>query len=857
MLSTRSVASLTAHNVSGVSAYNRANTSADGFGHKISDNFTGQTCHGLVNGNPVYSAIDSSIEDDSQNPAGPITINKGPWGDSFRSLMPAGWTGRIMCTAVFWWGYNSSHPNIGVNDLTASDMQRILQDMWDRGIDCVLVDWYNNTSTNAPSDTLVALVRDNLPSGMKFCVDINQHYITTYNAGLSAAQQQTAIINAINSILNNFAVSPKYERYSGPLVAYQGRPIIPLWDINSVLASGFDWNAVRTGVSGNVNGNPCIIGYQRGGFSMTQSDGAWSWIDTNASISAYMTNDYLPGCAANQNKICMSSVWAGFNGTMTKSVGWSLGKYQPHNGGQTWLDWWKPSSDFVRAGSRLDYVMPDTWDDLEEGSGIQGGIRTDVTINASLAASLVSFAITGTESTVKQYNLWGTTDGNTANLLATLTTSQAKQFNLAALNLTGTYTFYVEALSWPGLQTHVAPQNFTASFNASVPQVIPAPVPAVTAPSSPVITPVAPYVNPRGVRPLDPIFADMKQSGFSEYSIRAMRDLLTRADKTLTDNGAVQSVAPVTGRSEAIGTTVTNLNPDGTFNSTDNVHDGQATLRSYQQSGALSIIDNAGFEAPLINGAIPGWAIGSAAAIALDNGAPQAGNWALKVTYSAAGQAASAVRQSFARPNDTFRISGWLKSDGASTPFLRLTFIDKNGAFLGAAGTAVVSATSFTFVQASLQAPANTVAAVVWLQSNTAGVGWFDSLQGSRTLTSFEVTPNNTAGTPRSTTGLVSQVGVTTAMNVTSSTWQFGDGTVAYNSGSTDPGVLGAYTITGDDPAFVGGAVPLVARSTPADANAANGRLVFGNITTTGGGSVVSTGGGTGGGGPKSKFALV
>src|SRR5947209_2069764 len=112
-------------------------------------------------------------------------------------------------------------------------------------------------------------------------------------------------------------------------------------------------------------------------------------------------------------------------------------------------------------------------------------------------------------------------------------------------------------------------------------------------------------------RPIaDEIFSKMQELGFSKVAAYAFRDSVVRSDLALTNLGELQSVAPVKGRTEGIGTTVVNHNSDGTFNSTDNVHDGISTLRTYQQSGALSIIDNAGFEAALIGGQIPGWSVG-------------------------------------------------------------------------------------------------------------------------------------------------------------------------------------------------------------------------------------------------------
>lgn len=123
--------------------------------------------------------------------------------------------------------------------------------------------------------------------------------------------------------------------------------------------------------------------------------------------------------------------------------------------------------------------------------------------------------------------------------------------------------------------------------------------------------------------------------------------------------------------------------------------------------------------------------------------------------------------------------------------------------------------------------------------------------------TAFDVTPINTAATPTTTTPLSTQHGAgLTQVDVASSTWQYGDGLIAYNTGSSDPGVLGTYYMTGDDPTYSGGAVPYIARNVPSDANAANGRLNFGKIVTAAG-VAASVGGGSGGGGPVGKAALL
>lgn len=471
----RTVASFSAHNVSGNSGYNKLNYPA---------NFSGTTNH-----DGTVLAIDPTLEDNSQNPSAgfvggppPMVLNKkGAGGGSFRDLLPANFAGKIAQYATPWWG-STGHPNIGINDKSAADAKRILQDMQDRGIDVWFIDWYGQSLTSgAPDDSVVDVWVANMPPGMTFCIDINRHLI---NGMSSAAAQQTALINAINHLLTKYAGNPAYERVGSRLPAMAGRPLMPLWDMDAAALSGFDWNAVRSSVSANANGNPVLLHYQQPGFSKPQSDGAWSWFssgsDTQADPSGAVS--YLgfflggSGALAFQNLIIMSSACAGFNGTLTGGTGpaksgfnsWSLGKYIAHQAGRTWKKWWDINASYVQAGHALDYIHA-VWDDYEEGNQIQQGIRVDTRISAAInaAQTVVSFSKTdgGDELNVLSYNLWGSTDGVNAILLASVTPGQANQFdltNLTGLSQTGRYNLYVEAAGFAGMQNIMAPQMFPA-----------------------------------------------------------------------------------------------------------------------------------------------------------------------------------------------------------------------------------------------------------------------------------------------------------------------------------------------------------------------------------------------------------
>lgn len=367
--------------------------------------------------------------------------------------------------------------------------------------------------------------------------------------------------------------------------------------------------------------------------------------------------------------------------------------------------------------------------------------------------------------------------------------------------------------------------------------------------------------NPLKARPIaDELFSKFQELGFSQVAAYALRDTVVRSDKTLTDKGEVHNLAPIKGRTEGLGTTAQNLTPTGQVNALSNVLDDAVYLKSPQFAGALNMAENGNFEASATLPP-PGWKAVGNTVLSYDSATPIEGLRSLVITTTTQFGGAQALRKYVARPGDTFKVAATLRQANlAQAGTIVLVFLDKNGAQLGTvdSGAAGGGSGSPTPVFATGVAPANTSSAVLKAQSEAVNGGVFaiDSIVCTRLATAFELTPINTAGTPQSVTGLCTQSGAgLTTINVASSVWQFGDGTVSYNSGSVNPGSLGTWYVYADDPGYGGGSVTYVATATPSVCNAANGRVFFGKITTAAG-TATSTGGGSGGGGPVSKALL-
>jgi len=76
-------------------------------------------------------------------------------------------------------------------------------------------------------------------------------------------------------------------------------------------------------------------------------------------------------------------------------------------------------------------------------------------------------------------------------------------------------------------------------------------------------------------RPLEPIFAELVRMGASPNGplFEYFRTLVPSTDKTITQKGEIKLQAPIVGRTEGIGTTVTNILPSGQYNSLGNIAD--------------------------------------------------------------------------------------------------------------------------------------------------------------------------------------------------------------------------------------------------------------------------------------------
>lgn len=431
-INTVPLVSLTAHNCSNSPNYNKAN---------FPKLFTGTTFKDL---SLKPYPVDSSLVDDSLNPAAPMNICK----DSLRSLMPPDWKGKLV---KFWQAFvydGGSHPAIGYLNNDPSVLERQVADS--RGFDVNTIDLYGQNFKGAGNDFVMDTIATACPKyGQTFYATFDQQCLTAGANNIPTSQYQSALIAYINHVADKYFGNPAYERY-------QGRPLLGFWGFGRTLRGvPLDWQAIKAA----IRGNPWIILYQADGFNIPGSDGAMSWLPVkaepgNPSGSNYLKNYMLPAIAAHPNKIGIGSAWAKFNGTNTFTKDWSRGKDLDGMGGMTLLETIGLNAAFSSVHN-LPYLQM-VWDDNQEGNCLINGVQNDVSLTAKLDGAQLTWTVTGHEQTVQAYDIYAQATETEVYKLGSVLPGQPKVFDLKnALVDFSAQSFYVYAVGQPCIQNRL------------------------------------------------------------------------------------------------------------------------------------------------------------------------------------------------------------------------------------------------------------------------------------------------------------------------------------------------------------------------------------------------------------------
>ena len=382
------------------------------------------------------SAADSFVAQSNGN-AGAGNVSKV----ATRTLLYPGSTAKIYAHFMPWFG-SLKHDSVGYISDDSQQIKKQVTDMVSRGLNGVIIDWYGIDP--AGSDflmidhvTQLMMQEAEVHAGFSFAVMYDQGALApcANSPGCDMTQRMIDDINHVNVTYWN---SPAYQKSGGRPVLYFF--LNPLYTI--------DWARLRTGVAGN----PLFIFPHETGFTHAQSDGAFAWIkpelatSTDPATIGYLSDYY--NTATSSSKLSTGSGFPGFDDSLAR---WTQHRKVNQQCGQTWLQTLDEAKNHYSTSNQMSGIQLVTWNDYEEGTEIETGIDNCVTVNASVAGTVVSWSITGQSSTLDHFSVYVTQGAQ--NLLwlkdtaVSVSSMDLAQFNLAA----GTYTVYVKAVAKPSL----------------------------------------------------------------------------------------------------------------------------------------------------------------------------------------------------------------------------------------------------------------------------------------------------------------------------------------------------------------------------------------------------------------------
>jgi hypothetical protein len=122
------------------------------------------------------------------------------------------------------------------------------------------------------------------------------------------------------------------------------------------------------------------------------------------------------------------------------------------------------------ADRQLPYLQLVTWNDYEEGTEIESGIRSCVSLQPSVSGNTLQWSISGSENTVDHYTVFSSTDGQNIKKL-TDTKPGVHSVDLCSLPVPpGAHQLLVQAVGKPSLANRMpGPVSYSPACSGSQP----------------------------------------------------------------------------------------------------------------------------------------------------------------------------------------------------------------------------------------------------------------------------------------------------------------------------------------------------------------------------------------------------
>lgn len=252
-------------------------------------------------------------------------------------------TAKVFVHHMTWFG-TPGHIKIGYNSSDQSTCDTQAAAMVAMGIAGINIDWYGPDSpTNLGAIRMLDACERN---GLLFSICVDQGAIGNLTGTAAIAEY----IRVLKFCSEAFFTSPVYLQDAGRFVVnYFGEP------------TGVNWTSVRAGIASKM----AMLFEGSGGFTHAESDGGFGWINPTtppSNINIPSIQAFAATAAATPTKVALYPVYTGFDDSMAS---WGKGRYMSRRLGQTLLD------TLALVPKTAKYVLIPTWNDHEEGSGIE------------------------------------------------------------------------------------------------------------------------------------------------------------------------------------------------------------------------------------------------------------------------------------------------------------------------------------------------------------------------------------------------------------------------------------------------------------------------------------------------------
>jgi hypothetical protein len=273
-------------------------------------------------------------------------------------------------------------------------------------------------------------------SGFKFSV------MEDGNALKGASSPTSKIISDIKYIYSTFMQSSAYMRQDGrPMLTFFGTEFYNI-----------DWAKVRA----SVPGNPLFIFRNSGGFTRTQSNGAYAWVGiatSSTDMGLKYVDDFYARAKSMPTKEAIGSAYKGFDDSIAS---WGKDRKVTQACGQTWIATFAEIGKYYSSSNQLESIQIATWNDYEEGTEIETGIDNCVKVSASVSGGTLNWSLSGKENTIDHYSIYISKDGKN---LMKLTEARVgiRSINVGNYSLApGTYYLTVKAIAKATLRNQIS-----------------------------------------------------------------------------------------------------------------------------------------------------------------------------------------------------------------------------------------------------------------------------------------------------------------------------------------------------------------------------------------------------------------